>query len=227
MFDIKRYIGYLSLFSIINLSIIGVSRQTAFYSLLSIVYPYIENSHTYNFVLFALNISIALIFVSGIIKNADEQKHMNNYILVRTSRKNALCIGIFRNLKSTALIFFTKILADFLLSQMNKTENLLEAVIAEVSIFLTLIVWTLFIYIMIQKHMAIKWIYFYVICSVIVFQYFSMYVSVFTLFVFGSPFLKALPAVWLILKSGLIIILFFVNVLISKKYEQLNIKNEY
>lgn len=224
---IKKFIGYIFLFSIINLSVIGVSHQEAFYSLLSVVYPYNENSHNYNFVLFALNICVGLIFVSTIIKNADEQMLMNNYILVRTSRKTALCIGILRNLKAFGLIFIIKILADLLFSQMNKTENLSKAVFAEISIFLTLMIWALFIYIMLQNHISVKWTYFIVICSVIVFQYFSAYVSFFTLFVFGSPSMKTLPALWLLLKFGFILILFFVNIMISKKYEQLNIKNEY
>lgn len=222
---VKKFIGYIFLFSIIDLSVIGGTDQEAFYSLLSVVYPYNENSHNYNFILFALNICIGLIFVSTIIKNADEQMLMNNYILVRTSRKTALCIGIFRNLKSFGLIFIIKILVDLLFSQMNKAENLSKAFFAEISIFLTLIIWELFIYIMLQQHISVKWTYFIVICSVIVFQYFSAYVPLFTIFVFGSPAMKILPLLWLLLKFGCILILFFVNIMISKNYEQLNIKN--
>lgn len=224
---VKKFIGYISLFSIISLSVIGVSRQKAFYSLLSVVYPYNETSQSYNLVLFALNICVGLIFLSTIIKNADEQMSMNNYILARTSRETALCIGIFRNLKAFGLVFVIKVLADLLFSQMNKTENLSKAVIAEISVFLTLMIWALSVYIMLQKYISVKWTYFIVICSVIVFQYVSARLPAFTLFVFGSPSMKTSPVLWLLLKLGLILILFFVNIMISKKYELLNIKNEY
>ncbi|MDO5014907.1 MAG: hypothetical protein Q4E28_03005 [Clostridia bacterium] len=223
---VKKIIGHAFLFSAINLSVIGVSRQEAFFSLLSTIYPYDEINHRYNLVLFALNICIGLIFVSSIIKNADEQMLMNNYILVRTSRKKAFLIGILRNLKTISLVFFIKIFIDLLFSQINKTENLSIAVWTEVSTFLTLLIWALFIYIMLQKHISVKWTYFILLFSMIIFQYFSAYVSFFTLFVFGSPYIKASPMRWLMLKFVLIIILFFVNIIISTKYEQLNIKNE-
>ena len=214
------------MFSAINLSVIGISRQEAFSSLLSVVYPYNESTQNYNFFLLILNVCVGLIFITVIIKTADEQMLMNNYILVRTSRKKAICIVIFRTLKAFAWVYVVKILTDLLFSQMNKTENLLKAVIAELSIFLTIIIWTLCVYAFLQNHIDAKWVYFIVICSAIVLQYFSAYVPFFTLFVFGSPSMRNLSALWLLLKFVLSLMLFFVNIIKAENYEQLNIKNE-
>lgn len=224
MSKIKRPIVYLCLFSIINLSIIGFSHKEPFYSLLSIVYPYDEIIKKYNIIHLTLNICICLIFVSSIIQNTHMQYILNNYILTRTNRKRAFYTSFFHVLKSIIVVFSVKFISDILFSQLNGLNNILNVISAESSTVLTLVMWILVCFILFQLHISMRLIYFAIICVAVISQYLSAYSSVFSLFVFGSPAIKANPIIWLMLKTVLIILLLVLNLMISNRYEYLNVK---
>lgn len=224
MSKIKRPIVYLCLFSIINLSIIGFSHKEPFYSLLAVVYPYDEVVGKYNIIYLTLNICICLIFVSSIIQNTHKQYILSNYILTRTTRKRAFCNGLFHVLKSIAVVFSVKLISDILFSQPNGLNNILNVISAESSMALTLVMWSLVCFILFQLHISMRLIYFAIICMAVISQYLSAYLSVFSLFVFGSPAIKENPIIWLMLKTVLIILLLALNLIVSNRYEHLNVK---
>ena len=224
MSKIKKVIIYLCLFSIINISVLGFSHKEPFYSLLSIVYPYNEIIKKYNIVHFTLNICIYLIFVSSIIQNTHMQYLLNNYILTRTNKKKAFCTSFFYVLKNIMVVVSSKFMSDILFSQMNGFNVFFNVISIEISTVLTLVLWILICFVLFQLHVSMRWIYFSIISVAVISQYLSAYLSYFSLVVYGSPAIKAHPIFWFVSKMLLIILLLVLNLMISNRYEYLNIK---
>lgn len=217
---------YFSLFSLINVCILGVTRQTAFYAPLSIAYPFFLDPLRCNFVFLCFNLGISLIFISAVIRLCEQQILLGTCIFSRTSREKSF-IYLFKHLlKNITAISFIKVICDTLFGQMNGSENIISVAMVWLSTYATVIIWSLIAFILVWFHVPIKWVYFFLGFGVLISQYFSQYIGVLSLLVFGSPFSMNNQGVWIALKIVLIVALIILNLAIVKKHEYINAKVE-
>ncbi|MBQ7294839.1 MAG: hypothetical protein IJW86_01450 [Clostridia bacterium] len=226
MFAIKKYIVYFPLFCLLNISVTGVAKKEPFYALLSIAYPYIQQTEKFNFALLALNFCLSIIFISTIIRLVHEQLIISNYVLTRVNKNKVFTVNVLRTLKSMSVVFLIKVFCDIILGQLQGCVNLKEAILIWSSLYLTLLIWVMCIYLMLWFHLSVKWTYFYICLLVIAMQYLSAHISVCSLFIVGSGSIESNPAMWLSIKALTAFILAFFYLALTKKYEHINVKND-
>lgn len=64
----SRKITYFTLFSAINLAVMGVSKTEPFYAMLKLASPFDVELEKYNFALLTLSLTVSIIFISVLIQ---------------------------------------------------------------------------------------------------------------------------------------------------------------
>lgn len=216
---ISRKITFCLLFVAVNLAVSGVSKTGAFETMLSLASPFMEDLGKYNLALLVLTIIINVIFISTIIEITAEQFNMGTYVLTRLKRRNPIKSLCVYSVRCVFIVWGCKVGTDFLFSQMNGTDNIVSAIVIEMSTLLTSFIWLLLVYLFLEIHMKVRWVYFIMISCVIVFQYMSAYIPLGSVFVFGSPGILEMPGMWILLKILCAMLLFLLNCKIYGSYE--------
>ena len=144
---------------------------------------------------------------------------MSGYILVRGKRIHIFLKLIHKSWFCIGKLFLIKLLVDMLLSQVKGWENVFTAIGIECSTFLTLIMWSLIIYLLFQFGVKVRWIYFIMMIAIILLQYASAYIYPFSFFVFGTPDILQRPIAWIMTKMMINVALFWLNKKLYSSYE--------
>lgn len=214
------------MFALIDLTVLGVTKQTPFYASLSVTYPFFLQTMKNSFILLCLSLCVALMFVSAIIRLCDQQIMLSNYILTRNSRVGSFAYMFAHSVKSLTVISLIKIACDLAFGQMQGTVNLKKVALTWLNMYLTVIIWCLIVFIMLWLRVPVKWTYFTITAGILLCQYSSLYVNVPSLFVFGSRFIMDNEMKWAGLKLLGILILFAANLAIIRKHEYINAKSD-
>ena len=216
---ISRKIICFIFWGITTMTITAFKESSPFYAMLKLVSPYDTDLGKYNIGVLILSIGISISFLCYLVQMIDEQFRMSGYILVRGKREFVFSKLIHKSWLGIVELFFVKLLVDILLSQAKGWENVFIAIGIECSTLLTVIMWSLIIYLLFQMGVNVRWIYFIMMLAIILLQYASAYLSPLSFFVFGSPDILEKPIVWIIIKITITAGIFCLNKKIYPLYE--------
>jgi len=182
---------------------------------------YNEISQKTDMYFLVLNICVSIIFVVLINKKIQETLVLDKYVLTRTTRITVLFMHLKKCTVAVAPVFLSKIIADVLTSQLNIISDCIKLFWYGFSMALTILIWILFLHLLQATKIQSKYIQFIFLVFLVVAQYASLYIPIFTIFVAGSVNYYSNPILWITGKVILSIMLVMSNILAYRKHETL------
>jgi hypothetical protein len=170
--------------------------------------------------------SIVMVFIILSIEGISNQFHLVKYVLVRSSKNSVMWHYLKDIIKYIGEILLLKVFSDAIFFQINGIENILVFLKILVSYIVTLMIWICLIYCLFILHCRTEIISFVMIATMIISQYCSQKEFVFSLLSIGSPFLFLDFELVISLKILMLTLLLSIQILLFKKYEDLDYKNQ-
>lgn len=210
----------LAIFVILNFCVIGANGDyQAFYCLEQVLIPFIDGK--INILYLILNYIVVLIFVLEIVKNLNNLFELYPYILARNSKKNISKIYIKRNIKIIFQVIIIKGISDILMGQLVGLNRFDIFIKLYISMFLTFIVWSLFIliqYLFLQNQ---KKVLFLSLVTLFLCQYLAITYQPFLIFAIAGQGIYNSYYVIIIFKVLVLMMLIYITFYLFKKIEVL------
>ncbi len=213
-------------FILINITCFDDTSTTPFLTLVKITVPYDFENEKIKLNTFILISSIVMVFVILSIERISNQFHLGKYVFIRSSKTSVMWHYLKDIIKYIGKILLLKVFSDAIFFQINGIENILVFFKILVSYIVTLMIWICLIYCLFLFHCRTEIISFVMITVMIISQYYSQKEFIFSLLSIGSPFLFSDFELVIGFKFLMLIFLLSMQILLFKKYEDLDYKNQ-
>lgn len=209
----------LLLYIVINIFISGINIPLAsFSSLNDLLVSYDSTIQRIIMLHLVMNYTFILILIIFMAKKINEVFGMKYYIMAR-KRKKILLIILKEILIAIIELIVLKLASDILMSPIESIKNINIGLKYYFLIFLTCIIWSLFMLILYSLNISNRKIIFITLALIFVIQYLSYYVKPLNIFIICNQITSNYIIEVLILKLILCIILFTINYYLFNKLE--------
>lgn len=224
--SLRKKIALCFYFILINLTCFDDTNTTPFLTLLKTTVPYDFENEKIKLNAFILISSIIMVFVVLSVERISNQFYLGKYVFIRSSKMSVMWYYFKDIIKYMGKIMLLKVFSDAIFFQINGIQNISVLLKILLSYIVTLIMWIFLIYCLFLCHYRTEIISFVMITVMIVSQYYSQKEFVFSLLSIGSPFLFSDFELIIGLKLLLLAFLLSMQILLFKKYEDLDYKNQ-
>ncbi len=221
-----KYIAFFITFILCNYSIIGTGVQfTPFYAMQTILVPYNYDTGNIHIMAFSISILICYIFIITIVNEIQNMFYMYGYIHSRASKSKMFIIIYLKVIKSLAILFVIKFIADILLGQPTGLINIEILLKYNILMILTITVWYFIIFILYTTINSTKIATIISLCVVLFIQTISLFVQSFGVMSIANQSSLDKFVLFVSLKIIIIFVLGLYSYVIFNKYEYLGDKD--